>query len=416
MSEDGPKLCILTQYFPPELGAPQGRLSELGEQLIDLGWRVEALTAVPNYPLGRVFGGYSRTRPVVEHVGRIRTARVPVYPSQRGFARRVACYLSFASSASALGPRYCSRPDLIWVESPPLFIGLAAHALAWRWGRPYVINVSDLWPESAIQMGILRPGPLASAAERFELSLYRSAAGVTGQSNEIVESVRRRVPGVDHALITNGVDPERFRRNGRAASCRFLGEEPGPVFVYAGLFGLPQGLDQILDLAAELPPEAPGRFVLVGDGPVRASLERRVREERISRVRLLPPVPRERVPELLAEADVAVVSLGLSLTGATPSKLYEAMAARLPIMLVATGEPAWRVEQAGCGLVSAPGDRQVLRANYERLATDPDLRARLGAAGRKAAETTYNRRRIALQLDAFLRTRLPADAIAGARR
>ena len=409
VNENSPRLCILTQYFPPELGAPQGRLSELGEQLVDLGWSVEALTALPNYPLGHVFDGYGRTRPMVERIGRIPTIRVPLYPSQEGFARRIASYLSFAATAAGLGPRYCSRPDLIWVESPPLFIGIAARILARRWRRPYVFNVSDLWPESAIQLGVIERGAMAAAAERFELSLYRAAAGVTGQSQEIVDSIRRRAPGVEVTHITNGVDSQRFGADSPDdGTRRLVGDEAGPIFVYAGLFGLAQGLDQILDLAAELPPELPGRFVLVGDGPVRGSLERRIAVERISRVRLVPPLPRARIPALLAAADVALVSLGLALTGAAPSKIYEAMAARLPILLVAEGEPARTVERTESGLVSAPGDRTALRANYERLAQDADLRARLGAAGRRAAETTYDRGRVAEQLDAFLRSRLAA--------
>ena len=415
---NAPRLCILTQYFPPEIGAPQGRLSELGEQLIDLGWRVEALTALPNYPAGRVFEGYSQTRPVVERIGRIPTVRVPLYPSQQGFARRIACYLSFAATASSLGPRYCTRPDLIWVESPPLFIGVAARALAWRWRCPYVFNVSDLWPENAIEMGVIDPGALASAAERFELSVYRGAAGVTGQSQEIVDSIVRRSPGVQATLITNGVDTERFGDDvsDRQELRALLGDANGPIFVYAGLFGHPQGLDQILDLAAGLPPDVPGRFVLVGDGPVRESLERRIAAENIGRVRLTPPISRESIPALLAGADAAVVSLGQALRGAVPSKVYEAMAARLPILLVAQGEPARRVEEAECGLVSAPGDGAALRINFERLARDPELRARLGAAGRRAAETTYDRKRIAQRLDAFLRSQLaPAPVSSGSR-
>src|SRR5687767_11159042 len=148
-----PRLLILTQYFPPEMGAPQVRLSELGERLIDLGWEVEALTALPNYPTGHVYPGYPRRRPTVETIGRIRTARVPLVPSQKGFLRRLACYLSFAASAAFHGPRLCSRPDVLLFESPPLFLGLAARRLARRWRCPYVMNVSDLWPQSAIEMG-----------------------------------------------------------------------------------------------------------------------------------------------------------------------------------------------------------------------------------------------------------------------
>lgn len=398
------KALILTQYFPPEMGAPQARLSELGERLIDLGWEVEALTALPNYPTGRVYPGYPRRAPAVENVGRIRTVRVPLLPSQKGFVKRLACYFSFAASAAWHGPRLCARPDVLFVESPPLFIGFAARRLARRWRCPYVLNVSDLWPQSAIEMGVVKPGPATRMAERLELSLYRNAAGVTGQSEEIVESVAARSPGTPVEVITNGVDPARFGPGVvDDAAHALIGSEPGPVFLYAGLLGLAQGLDQILDVAASLPSEVPGRCVLVGEGPVREALQARIDREGIRRVRLVPAQPRERIPALLAAADVAVATLGMRLQGAVPSKIYEAMASARPLLLIAEGEAARRVERAECGLTVRPGHLDGAREAWTRLATDADLRARLGAAGRHAAETTYDRARIAERLDRFLR-------------
>ena len=135
-----PRLCILTQYFPPEMGAPQARLSELGERLVDAGWDVEALTALPNYPTGKVFAEYDPRLPVVEQIGRIRVARVPLYTANRGFSRRLRSYLSFARSARRHGPRMCQRPDLLWVESPPLFIGYAARSLAQEVALPVCVQ------------------------------------------------------------------------------------------------------------------------------------------------------------------------------------------------------------------------------------------------------------------------------------
>jgi colanic acid biosynthesis glycosyl transferase WcaI len=393
------------------MGAPQARLSELGERLIDLGWEVEALTALPNYPTGRIYPGYPRRQPVVESVGRIRTVRVPLLPSQRGFVRRLVCYFSFAASAAWHGSRLCARPDVLFVESPPLFIGFAARRLARQWRCPYVLNVSDLWPQSAIEMGVVKPGLATRLAERLELSLYRNAAGVTGQSEEIVESVAARSPGTAVEVITNGVDPARFgpgiSEEEDDAARAVIGFEPGPVFLYAGLIGLAQGLDQILDVAASLAPEIPGRCVMVGEGPVREALQMLIDREGIDRVRLAPAQPRERIPALLAAADVAVATLGMRLPGAVPSKIYEAMAAARPLLLIAEGEAARRVEKAECGLTVRPGDLDGAREAWIRLATDPDLRARLGAAGRRAAETTYNRGRIAERLDRFLKKVIP---------
>lgn len=399
-----PRLLILSQYFPPEMGAPQARLSELAERLIDRGWEVEALTALPNYPTGRVFSGYGRWRVAVETVGRVRTVRVPLLAANRGFVRRLASYFSFVAAARFWGPRHCPRPDVLFVESPPLFIGYGARSLARRWRCPYVFNVSDLWPESAVRMGVVKTPTLIRLAEHLELSFYRSAAAVTGQSSETIESIRRRCPGLRTAVITNGVEPARFGAQHADDEARqLLGSEPGPIFLYAGLLGLAQGLDQILDVATRLPPEVAGRTVLVGDGPCRDHLEKRLANESIERVRLLPAQPRARIPALLAAADAAIISLGSNLPGAVPSKIYEAMAAALPILIIADGEAARRVTDGGAGLAVPPGDLDAITAAWTRLASDAALRQQLGTAGRHQAETVYDREQIAGRLDALLR-------------
>ena len=121
---------------------------------------------------GRVFEGYDPKKPRVEHVGRIRTIRTPIWPSKGGFAKRIASYFSFVGSASLHGPRLCNRPDVLLVESPPLFIAYAAWRLSAAWGCPYVFNVSDLWPESAVRMGIVGADhPATSVATSREVYL-----------------------------------------------------------------------------------------------------------------------------------------------------------------------------------------------------------------------------------------------------
>lgn len=401
-----PRLCILTQFYPPEMGAPQARLSESASRLAEAGWEVDVLTALPNYPAGAVFDGYDRARVATETIGSANVVRVPLYASKAGGLKRVASYTSFAASAAALGPSHLKRPDVLWVETPPLFIGPAAWALSLRWRCPYVLNVSDLWPESIVRVGMLKRGSVTTRAfEALELAMYKRAAGVTGQSTEIIKHIARLVPGVPTEEITNGVDPTRFgKRYGDDQAKTLIGREPGPVFIYAGLFGWAQGLDQILDLAKAWPDDVPGRFVLVGEGPERERLLARVRDESLTRVRILPAQPRDRVPALLAAADVAIVSLGMTIPGAVPSKIYEAMASSLPILLVADGEPAKRIE--GCGTAVNPGDASGLKAAALAMASDARTRALMGTAGRALAEGRYHRDRIAARLDGFLRARI----------
>jgi glycosyltransferase involved in cell wall biosynthesis len=402
-----PSVTILTQYFPPETGAPQARLSELGERLVDKGWEVQALTALPNYPFGKVFPGYASWRPVVQQVGRIRTVRAPIYPTKRGGALRLASYLSFVVSARVFGPRLTARPDLLYVESPPLFIGYAALSLCRHWGCPYVFNVSDLWPESAVRLGMVKPGTAVRLAARLERKMYRRAIGVTGQSDQIIASVERTAPGTPTVVITNGIELSRFGKGRANPQARaLLGPEPGPVFIYAGLMGFAQGLDQVLDLAARLPDDAPGRFVLVGDGPERQALCRRIERERLHRIRVLSPQPRDAVPGLLAAADAAVITLGADLPGAVPSKIYEAMASSRPILLAAGGEAARRVREADAGLTVSPRDAGAFQTAFLTLARDPALRLSLGANGRRAAEGQYSRAAAAERLDRFFRERL----------
>ncbi len=135
----------------------------------------------------------------------------------------------------------------------------------------------------------------------LEYVLYRKAAAVTGQSEEILSFVGERAQGAPRFLVTNGVEARRFGTDCADSDARaIVGDAPGPIFMYAGLLGLAQGLDQILDLARDLPPDVPGRFVLVGDGPVRDHIADRIHVEGLSdRVRLVPPSPANVCPRCL---------------------------------------------------------------------------------------------------------------------
>jgi glycosyltransferase involved in cell wall biosynthesis len=399
-----PRILLLTQYFPPEIGAAQTRLFELGQELSGLGWEVEVLTALPNYPTGRILAGYDPGSPVTEALGRLSVVRVPLRPAQSGFINRLMCYFSFVRSAVRWGPILCAKPDVLFVESPPLFLGHAGIRLARHWGVPMVFNVSDLWPESAKFMGVVKNRLVLAAAEALELSYYRRAALVTGTSNEIVESVQRRCPSTAAEVITNGVDIERFGPQfGDDDEARFLlGAQNRITFTYAGVMGMAQGLGVVLDVAAAVRDLNHVQFVLVGDGAERESLQRRIEVEHLDNVRLLPAQPKERIPALLAASGVGFHVLKFSIPGAVPSKIYEAMASGLPILFAGGGEGARRVLDAQAGLAVPYEDIRGLEQAVRRLASIPELRQELGRAGRCAAEKLYNRREIATRLHQLL--------------
>lgn len=398
-----PRLLLLTQYFPPEIGAAQTRLFELGQELSSLGWEVEVLTALPNYPTGRVFEGYDIRNPVREVLGRLSVVRVPLRPAQKGFVNRLICYYSFIRSAIRWGTRLCRKPDVLFVESPPLFIGQAAVSLSKHWDIPFVFNVSDLWPESAKYMGIVKNRILLALAEALELSYYRRAALVTGTSEEIVASVRRRCFSTAAEVITNGVDIDRFGPQYADDEARsLLGTRDRVTFIYAGVMGLAQGLELILDVAAAVRDLNHVQFVLVGDGAERESLKHRIEVENLQNVRLLRAQPKERIPALLAVSDAVFHVLKFGIPGAVPSKIYEAMGSGLPILFAGEGEGARRILEAQAGLVIQYGDIRGTEEAVRRLVSSPALRQKLGEAGRLAAEKLYSRKQIARRLHHLL--------------
>jgi colanic acid biosynthesis glycosyl transferase WcaI len=397
------KLAILTQYYVPEVGAPQVRLSELARLFVERGHSVTVLTAMPNYPSGQIHAGYGGLLRR-ERIHGAAVCRVPIYPTQRvDFVHRVASYASFAGSAAALGSWLLPRPDFLLVESPPLLLGLSAIWLARLKRTRLIFNVSDLWPDSAVRLGALRANGLAHRlALRLEAACYRRAWMVTGQSREIVSDISHRFPGCRTYHLSNGVDCERFRPDRRSAVVRAnLGPTSSCIALYAGLHGLAQGLDQIVDAAALLNGSGID-LVLVGDGPEKAALVTRAAAQSKHGVRFLAAQPHQVMPELVASADILVVPLREHLPGAVPSKLYEAMASGRPVVLMAAGEAAAIIRKHEAGVVVPPGDVPGLAAALRCLAANPQLRDRFGQNARRAAEEHYDRAGIATRFISLL--------------
>jgi glycosyltransferase involved in cell wall biosynthesis len=401
-------LAILTQYYPPEIGAPQARLSSLADALVRRGHRVTVVTAMPNYPAGKVekgYGGLLRR----EYRNGVRVIRTWLIPTRRSaMLPRLTCYVSFAASSALVGTALLQRPDYLMIESPPLFLGPTGLLLARLKGARPIFNVSDLWPDSAVRLGVVREGSLPhrlSAA--LEARCYRASWLVTGQTRDIVDDIGKRFPAIRTYHLSNGVDCKRFGADrADSLSRRLVHFEGRCTALYAGLHGLAQGLDQVLDAAATIPPEGALDFVFMGNGPLRDSLMRRARIEGIPHVHFLESRPHAEIPGLLAAADILIVPLHESLTNAVPSKLYEALASGRPVVLIAGGEAARIVREGEAGIVVPHNDRAGLAAALLRLAGDEGLRARLGANGRRIAAERFDRSRIAENFLALLQAGL----------
>lgn len=392
------KIVLLTHYFPPEVGAPQARLFELARRAAAAGHSVTVVTGLPNYPTGVIPPEYRGRSRIEEMMDGVRVIRTWVYATpNRGFVRRILNHLSFAlSSLTAL--RKVGRADVIFVESPPLFTGLAALVYSRLKRAPYIFNVSDIWPQSAVELGALRSRFAIRLAEMVERHLYRKAARVSVVTPGMLERLAARgIPRGKLFLLTNGVDTGVFHpAPPNTELARTLGLDERKIFLYAGTHGMAQGLDTVLE-AAKQTKNPQILYVLAGEGAEKEALTKRVEAEAMTNVRFLPNQPKAVMPELLNLAYASIVPLRrLELfKSALPSKMFESMATAKPIVASLWGEAAELIETARCGVVVAPEDPSDLREAVEKLAENPPLARELGENGRRYVSAHFDRQVIA---------------------
>lgn len=392
-----PSVVLLTQYFPPETGAPQQRLGSLCASMASGGWEVTVLTAKPNYPRGVMFDGWAGIRATTSEEPFGRVLRCWLVPSSSpSLSRRLLTYATFG--ASALGVAVAQfrgkRADyLIW-ESPPLFLAPVAFLIAKLLRARVVMNVSDLWPESVVAVGALKKGVALRMMRGLERWAYRKAHIVTCQTTGIVQGVEAVAPAVRAIVFPNGVDLDRWPP---PAVCDPSAERLGDLQVlYAGNLGRAQALEQLLDAAARLK-HLNVRFVLAGAGPRESALRARAAELDLQNVEFAGHVSFELAQRLLYDADLCVVPLarGSLFEGARPSKLFEAMAAGTPFVYCGSGEGADLANASGGGLVVPPEDPESLANALERLAALRHFdRSQMGLEGRRFVESRFDRRQI----------------------
>jgi glycosyltransferase involved in cell wall biosynthesis len=394
------RILIVTQYYPPEGGAAQNRLSCLATYLKESGHTVTVLTALPNYPTGEIFDGYKGRLVVGEDFDGICIIRTWLYtkPNLR-FVGRLANYLSFSGLALLVSIYKVNRHDIVIAECPSLFVGIAGFIISRIKRAKFVFNVSDLWVDSAVDLGMLKSSALIGLARYVENFLYRNADLITGQTEGIVNTIKARINNKPVELITNGVDVGRFRSATDLASNK-MGEELHSVgrFVigYAGLHGLMQDLETVIKTAILLREYEDILFVFYGEGPKKEKLIRMSTEAGLQNVMFYPHQPVQRMPEIFASFDAMVIPFRQLpiLKGAVPCKMIEAMAAALPILLAGEGEAKNLVEKAHCGIVIEPENPRLLAEGLLELYRSDSYRRKLGQNGRQYTLQHYDRRHI----------------------
>lgn len=387
------RILFLTDNFPPEVNAPASRTHEHARLWAAAGAQVTVVTPAPNYPHGRTYTGYRNRWRAEEWLDGVRVVRVWTYmTANRGFGRRLLDHLSYAATGFLAG--LAERADVIVATSPQFFTTWAGCALSRLRRVPWVFELRDLWPESAVALGMGGPRALARWLSRVELALYHDAARVVALTPAFRDRlVARGVRGEKVFVAPNGANLEAFRPGSNPGLRSAVGADGRFLVAYIGTHGLAHGLDTIVDAMAELPG---AHLLCVGEGATKRALVARARAAGLANVTFWDGVPRAAVPGLIAGADAMLVHVRPAPVFETviPSKIFEAAAMEKPILLGVAGQARTILDGHGAGLAFAPGDAAGFVGAVQRLAGDAALAARLGAGGARLARA-YDRRAIA---------------------
>lgn len=392
------RLLVLCPHFAPDV-APTGEvMTQIATSLADRGHHLHVVTSLPWYEHHEVEPGW-RGRPLRRaEVGWGHVTRVHPFPTdKRNIPARALAFGGFTALTAAVAAATPERPGAVLAMSPPLTLGLAGAAVARLRRAPLVFNIQDVFPDVAIELGVLTGARTIAAARRLERLSYQAADAVTVLSDDLRDNVvaklagRRRGDAGKVRVIPNFVDTERIRPADRDnAYRRELGIEAAQtVVLYAGNVGFSQSLDLLVGSARRLHEAGRDDVVVVVNGGGSARPDVEAAAAGLPNVRFAGMQPKERLPEVLAAGDVHTVPLRRGLAKASvPSKLYSILAAGRPVLAsVDEGtEVARTVATAGAGIAVPPDDPDAFHHGLLALVDDPDGRRRMGEAGRRYVE------------------------------
>jgi len=389
------RVLYISQYFPPEMGAPAGRVWGFSRLWAQRGREVTVLTAFPHHPTGVVPRRYQRKRLARERADGVSVVRTWIYPAaNRGVAKRILSYLSFMVSAIFTGVFVVRPHDVIVASSPQFFVGVAGWVLSALGRGKFVFEIRDLWPDSVVAVGAIKREGIIRPLKRLEYFLYRRAdhlVVVTESTKRVL--VEGGICAEKISVVTNGVDVSVFAPGEEEELRRRLDVHDKFVISYIGTIGMAHGLEVVLRAGQKLRDlgDTDVVFLIIGEGARKQQLDDQRRRLGLGNVRFIGQRPREQIPALLRASNACLVHLRAAelFTTVIPSKIFEIMGCGRPILMGVGGEAASIVESAGAGVAFESEDGDQLVALVRKLRNDKELLSRMGKAGRELVVSEY---------------------------
>jgi glycosyltransferase involved in cell wall biosynthesis len=355
------KIIIITAFFPPEKGAAPYRIFNTAKELKSYGFDVDVITTLANYPMGKFFKGYKWKLFKNENIGGIQCRRYWFIPSNsnNSFVRVLSMFSYCLSLLFTIPFLLFKNPDIILVQTPPLLPGLTASFISKLIRAKLILNVSDIWPLTAVELGVMKRDSLSFRVfSFFENTMYKLSDAMIAQSNQTHEYLKQK-SDVSILLYRNLTKP----------NCQKLIDKKDFMakkrIIYAGLLGFAQGVFNICknidfkNLDVE--------FHIYGDGVERVLIEKYIYHNPECNVFIHQTVTKDEIQEILMSFDATVIPLTTNIHGAFPSKISMAMSAGLPIFFSGDGEGFSFVDKFNLGYVSEAGNLNSLQKNIKEF-------------------------------------------------
>ena len=378
------RILLVAERYWPEVGAAPSRLANMAEGLKRHGCEVDVLTSLPNYPKGKIYDGYRGRLCRHEVHGGVDVFRYWIYATvSRNAVARALNMFSFAVMIwlYAFRCRRIRKYDFVVIQTPTLVVAKSAMVLfKGLYGRKCILNVSDIWPLTAVDIGAMAMGSRSwKYMEGLEDYLYRKADGVFGQSEEILNHIRCKMTGGAQNDTDGVLGSEMWKEDGKLFLYRNLqtydlsggAKRRGTPLrmVFSGMLGVAQ---DVAGIVRNLPWREMGvEFHIFGGGKQLEEIQAWIAANPDCGVFAHGFVPKEEIAARLREMDASIVPLATRIRGAFPSKVFDILPQGLPVLFCGGGEGAKFVASRQVGFVSDPGDYAALRANVERLRDMP---------------------------------------------
>lgn len=403
-------ILIISNYFAPDAGAAAVRNTRLAHALQQMGHQVTVLSSLPHYPQGQIHTGYRGKFCMVEDRDKVRVVQTWLWATASPrISHKLLSQVSFMLTALLRGV-FLKRPDVILIEAQPIFTGLAGRLVAFFKRRPYVLNVSDLWPEHLLTASTIRESSWPYRGARALVNhIYRQAALIIAMSPGWSERIRALIGDRTRVeTVLNGVELQRFHPDVDPAEVQAFRQQHNltatRLVMFIGTFATQYDFALMFEAIAPLRDSADTQVVFIGKGSQQQVVETYCQDERFDHVRWIEWLPHADIPAAWNAATLTFWAMGphTLYEGTIPAKVFEAMACGVPMVVVARGVMARLLEESETGIVVTDGGASALTAALRKLLVDDALRHRYTENARRYAARHFDHEIVAQRYEALL--------------